>query len=248
MVQIKTHVWSHALANRCNALILMYTFHLHALLLRSHIFKVLSWLPVTTLEGSPRNFAAITFPEWPVRVCCNKIKHISNTVLYVNKRIFLKIIVTSVVTNVIFDQKIVLFVNMPRCSMNGPAIAPVEQFNIVLTSQQTKEIIRKDWKHSVYQGLVLHPLALILGLTSQQATIWTLLMVLPLPSMLPPRVPIQARTDGVNCDLKRYPFRKRIRSNGVRSVTSYYAIFSSNALSHHSGWEIGEFVQIVVDF
>lgn len=45
----------------------------------------------------------------------------------------------------------------------------------------------------------------------------------------------RARTDGVNCDLKRYPFRKRVRSNGVRSVTSCDAIFSSNALSHHSG-------------
>ena len=45
-------------------------FNSHALLLRSHILSVRSWLPETTLDGSPRNLAAITFPEWPVRVCC----------------------------------------------------------------------------------------------------------------------------------------------------------------------------------
>lgn len=43
--------------------------YLQALLLRSQIFRVRSWLPLTTLEASPKNLAAITFPECPVSVC-----------------------------------------------------------------------------------------------------------------------------------------------------------------------------------
>ena len=45
---------------------------LQARLRRSQILRVRSWLPVTTLDGSPRNLAAITFAQWPVRVCCNR--------------------------------------------------------------------------------------------------------------------------------------------------------------------------------
>ena len=48
----------------------MRVFSLQDLLCRSHIFRVLSWLPETTLLLSPRNLAARTFPLWPVRVCC----------------------------------------------------------------------------------------------------------------------------------------------------------------------------------
>lgn len=44
--------------------------HLQTLLLRSQIFRVRSWLPDTTLFGSPINFAAKTFALWPVSVCC----------------------------------------------------------------------------------------------------------------------------------------------------------------------------------
>lgn len=42
---------------------------MHARFRRSHTFNVRSWLPVTTLDDSPRNLAAITLPLWPVRVC-----------------------------------------------------------------------------------------------------------------------------------------------------------------------------------
>lgn len=41
-----------------------------ARLRRSQILRVRSWLPVTTLACSPRNFAASTLPLWPVKVCC----------------------------------------------------------------------------------------------------------------------------------------------------------------------------------
>lgn len=55
-------------------------FHLHALLLRSHIFNVLSWLPETTLEASePINFAVITLFWCPVKVCCKTSWTIQNT-------------------------------------------------------------------------------------------------------------------------------------------------------------------------
>lgn len=47
---------------------------MQARLRKSQIFRVRSWLPVTTLDGSPRNLAAITLPLWPVNVCCNKKK------------------------------------------------------------------------------------------------------------------------------------------------------------------------------
>lgn len=45
--------------------------HSHALMRRSYIFSVRSWLPVTTLLGSPMNLAAITLAQCPVSVCWN---------------------------------------------------------------------------------------------------------------------------------------------------------------------------------
>ena len=48
--------------------------NLQALLWRSQIFSVRSWLPETTLYASPKNLAAITLPLWPVNVCCNSWK------------------------------------------------------------------------------------------------------------------------------------------------------------------------------
>lgn len=41
-----------------------------ALLLKSHIFNVRSWLPVTIFWDSPTNLPAITLPLWPVSECC----------------------------------------------------------------------------------------------------------------------------------------------------------------------------------
>lgn len=41
----------------------------HALLLKSHILSVRSCEPVTIFCESPTNLAAITLPEWPVKVC-----------------------------------------------------------------------------------------------------------------------------------------------------------------------------------
>jgi hypothetical protein len=61
-------------------------FNSHALLLRSQILSVRSWLPETTLDGSPRNLAAITFPEWPVRVCCTNKNE--NTLIALSARCF----------------------------------------------------------------------------------------------------------------------------------------------------------------
>lgn len=43
--------------------------NLHALRLRSQIFRVLSWLPETTKPFSPRNLADITLLPCPVKVC-----------------------------------------------------------------------------------------------------------------------------------------------------------------------------------
>jgi hypothetical protein len=63
------------------------TFNSHALLLRSQILSVRSWLPETTLDGSPKNLAAITFPEWPVRVCCTNNKN-ENTLIGLQDRWF----------------------------------------------------------------------------------------------------------------------------------------------------------------
>lgn len=42
---------------------------MHAELLTSQTFSVLSWLPDIILYGSWRYLAAITFSIWPVRVC-----------------------------------------------------------------------------------------------------------------------------------------------------------------------------------
>ena len=46
--------------------------HLHAILLRSQIFSVLSWLPETILLQSPKNLAAKTLPLCPVKVLFKK--------------------------------------------------------------------------------------------------------------------------------------------------------------------------------
>lgn len=47
---------------------------------KSQIFKVRSWLPVTTTDVSPKNRAASTLPLCPVNVCCkneNKKKKVN---------------------------------------------------------------------------------------------------------------------------------------------------------------------------
>jgi len=55
--------------NRCEDKITKLS-NLQALDRRSQIFSVRSWLPLTTIEGSPIKRAANTLPLCPVKVCC----------------------------------------------------------------------------------------------------------------------------------------------------------------------------------
>lgn len=60
--------------------------YLHDLLCKSQIFRVLSWLPETTLLLSPRNLAARTFPLWPVKVCCRTLsRFVRSAAVYLQK-------------------------------------------------------------------------------------------------------------------------------------------------------------------